>query len=73
MAVIFGRWEEIVGPAIASHVHPLRLVGATLVVGADHPAWVTQVRHLTPEILDQLREACAEGGVPERIEVRVLR
>lgn len=73
VAVIFGRWEAIVGSGVASHVRPLRLVGSTLVVGADHPAWVTQVRHLAPEILEQLKEACAEGDVPERIEVRVLR
>lgn len=73
VAVIFGRWEAIVGPAIASHVRPLRLVGSTLVVGVDHPAWVTQVRHLTPEILEQLKEACAERDAPERIEVRVLK
>jgi len=73
VAAIFGHWEAIVGPAIAAHVHPLRLAGSTLVVGADHPAWVTQVRHLTPQILEELKKACAEGDVPERIEVRVLR
>jgi len=31
------------------------------------------VRHLTPQILEELKKACAEGDVPERIEVRVLR
>lgn len=73
VGVIFGRWEAIVGPAIASHVRPLRLVGSTLVVGADHPAWVVQVRHLSPEILEELKKACPDGASPERIEVRVLR
>jgi predicted nucleic acid-binding Zn ribbon protein len=73
VAVVFGHWEAIVGPAIAVHVHPLRLEGATLFVGADHPAWVTQVRHLAPQILERVSEACAEGEAPERLEVRVLR
>jgi predicted nucleic acid-binding Zn ribbon protein len=73
VAAVFGNWEAIVGPAIAAHVEPQRLEGRTLFVVADHPAWVTQVRHLTPLMLERLSERCAEGEAPERIEVRVAR
>jgi predicted nucleic acid-binding Zn ribbon protein len=67
---IFGRWPAIVGDAMAAHVRPIRLQGQTLVVACDHPAWATQVRHLAPEILDRVRDACGDSA-PEGIEVRV--
>jgi len=73
VTAVFGNWEAIVGPAIAAHVRPQKLEGRTLFVAADHPAWVTQVRHLAPIMLERLGEACAEGEAPERIEVRVER
>ena len=71
LAVLFGRWEEIVGPAMAAHVRPARLHEGTLVLHADHPAWATQVRHLTAEILARARDACGAEGAPERVDVRV--
>ncbi|MGD0320278.1 MAG: DUF721 domain-containing protein [Acidimicrobiales bacterium] len=73
VAAVFGHWEAIVGPTIALHAHPLRLEGDTLFVAADHPAWVTELRHLTPQILERLGRACAKGEAPERLEVRVVR
>jgi len=71
IAVVFGRWEELVGASVAAHVHPVRLVAGTLVVSADHPAWATQVRHLTPEILERVASALGGEGVPVRLEIRV--
>ncbi len=71
IGVVFGRWEELVGPAMAAHVRPLRLHGAALVVVADHPAWATQVRHLAADVLARLDQACAPAPGPERLEVRV--
>lgn len=71
--VIFGRWEDIVGASVASHVRPQRLRGDSLVVSADHPAWATQVRQLAPQILARLADACSDPGMPQRLEVRVRR
>ena len=71
LAVVFGRWEQLVGPSVAAHVRPLRLHEGTLVLAADHPAWATQVRHLAPEIIAKIAEACAPAAPPERLEVRV--
>ena len=51
VGTLFRRWDDIVGPAVAAHVRPVRVDGATLVVSADHPAWATQIRHLHREIL----------------------
>jgi len=71
IAVVFGRWEELVGEAMAVHVRPLRLVAGTLVVSADHPAWATQIRHLAPEILERVATEFGADGAPVRLEVRV--
>jgi predicted nucleic acid-binding Zn ribbon protein len=69
---LFTHWEELVGPAIASHVKPIRLDVEALVVTVDHPAWATQVRQLGEELLDRVE---AEIGVarPRRVEIRVRR
>ncbi len=69
--VVFGRWEEIVGPSVAAHVRPHRLDGTTLIVHVDHPAWATQFRHLAPGILTRLQEVCGPQGAPEHLQVRV--
>jgi predicted nucleic acid-binding Zn ribbon protein len=71
IAIVFGRWEELVGSSVASHVHPVRLVAGTLVVRADHPAWATQIRHLAPEILARVAAELGGEGAPERLEIRV--
>jgi len=71
LRIVFGSWEDVVGTALAAHVHPLRLQDATLVVVADHPAWATQVRHLASDVLGRLREVCGASHAPERLEVRV--
>jgi len=73
VGVLFGRWDDIVGPAVAAHVRPVRMEGTTLLVSADHPAWATQMRQLAPDILGRLREVCGPAGAPERLEVRVRR
>jgi predicted nucleic acid-binding Zn ribbon protein len=68
---IFGRWEEIVGPALAAHVRPVRATDEALVVAADHPAWATQIRALGTTVLAQVAEAA--GRAPARLEVVVRR
>ena len=68
---VFGRWVDSVGPQVAEHVRPLKLDERVLVVEVDDPAWATQVKFLTPMIIDRLR---AVAGVEvARIDVRVDR
>ena len=67
---LFARWTDIVGPAMAAHVRPVRLDAGILVVRVDHPAWATQVRHLTESLLDRVAEV-AETERPASLEVRI--
>jgi predicted nucleic acid-binding Zn ribbon protein len=69
---LFAGWSDIVGPAMAEHVRPLRMDATALVVSVDHPAWATQVRRLGDTLLDRASEY---AGVerPARLEVRVQR
>jgi predicted nucleic acid-binding Zn ribbon protein len=68
---VFGHWEEIVGPALAAHVRPIRVTEDALVVAADHPAWATQVKALGSTVLAQVGEVA--GRAPGRLEVVVRR
>jgi predicted nucleic acid-binding Zn ribbon protein len=71
VGTVFARWEELVGPAVAAHVRPVRIDGDTLVVSADHPAWAVQIRHLSAQVLDRLGEVTDSARRPHHLEVRV--
>jgi predicted nucleic acid-binding Zn ribbon protein len=71
-ARLFSQWEDIVGPAMAAHVQPVRLDDEALVITVDHPAWATQVRHLGDDLLDRLAEATGLPR-PATLDIRVAR
>jgi predicted nucleic acid-binding Zn ribbon protein len=71
MELVFTRWEEVVGPEFAEHLHPLRVQGAVLVIAVDHPAWATRTRMEAAQILAQVR-ALGDTSI-ERLEVVVQR
>lgn len=69
LSAVFEDWEGIAGERLARHVRPLRLAGGVLVVGADRPAWASEVRLLASELLTRIAEATGER--PDRIDVVV--
>ena len=69
-AAIFSGWATAVGPGVAAHAQPLSLRGTTLVVGVDAPAYATQLRMMTPQLLARLAELAGPGAV-DGVEVRV--
>ena len=71
VASVFHRWEEIAGSELAEHVRPVRLVGETLVVAADHPAWATRARSESAGIL--ARVGTMAPAAPTRLDVVVRR
>lgn len=48
-------WSEVVGAPIARHARPVAFRKQTLIVGVDHSAWLRELTHLKPQILEKLR------------------
>jgi predicted nucleic acid-binding Zn ribbon protein len=69
VGAVFGKWPEIVGPQLAAHTRPDSFADGELVVSADSPAWATQLRLLTPQLLGRLAEELGAGTV-NRVRVR---
>lgn len=72
LEVIFARWEEVVGTAVAAHCRPVRLRDGVLVVSVDHPTWATQLRFLTPQLTEKVHELTGADTV-STLEIRVAR
>jgi len=71
LAPVFSRWEGIVGAEIAAHTRPRSLRDGVLVVVVDQPAWASQLRFLTADLLRRLELAVGPGQVRE-IQLRVV-
>lgn len=67
---LFGRWDEIVGEAIAAHAQPTGLRDGRLIVTVDATAWAAQLRYMGEELTSRCCEVLGEGAVL-RIEIRV--
>jgi hypothetical protein len=48
--MLWSRWTEIVGPAVAAHAEPSSLKTGVLRVRADSPAWATEIAYLGDQI-----------------------
>jgi predicted nucleic acid-binding Zn ribbon protein len=70
VAGLHGEWERLVGPALAAHTRPIRVRHGVLLVAVDDPAWAAEVRWLSDELAQRVREALSDDSVM-RIEVRV--
>lgn len=64
---VMGRWAEIVGADIATHVRPVTFEGSVLSVQADSTAWATQIRLLTSSLLGRIEAVVGPGVVTELI------
>src|SRR4051794_21242417 len=53
-ATVFGSWEQVVGPDVASHSRPVKLEDGELTVEAESTAWATQLRMLAGTILARI-------------------
>lgn len=65
---LFGRWQAVVGEAIAAHAMPVRLDSGRLLVHVDEPGWATQLRYLEDDLLERLNAAGVEvTGIDLRV------
>lgn len=71
LVVVFGKWAEMVGPALAERCRPLVVRNGALIVAVDEPGWATELRFLAPAILRRAEELAGQP-VAERLEVRVI-
>ncbi|MET0902858.1 MAG: DUF721 domain-containing protein [Acidimicrobiales bacterium] len=67
--LVFDRWSEVVGEALAARTRPLRLEGSRLVLAVDEPAIATHVRFLQTELLARLEVLLG----PDRVTALDLR
>ena len=70
LKMVFETWEEIVGSVMAAHTSPVRLVDGELVVAVDDPAWATEMRFFSPELIRRINVAAEEKAVTS-LTVRV--
>ena len=63
VASVFGRWEQIVGAALAAHTRPGGFTDGELLVIADSTAWATQVRLLRAQLVQRLNAELGDGTV----------
>lgn len=62
LATVSNCWERVVGPQVAAHAWPQSLRQGALVVATDHPAWATELRFLSAQLIDRLRVEGVEIG-----------
>jgi predicted nucleic acid-binding Zn ribbon protein len=65
---VLTRWDEIVGADIAAHCVPESFDADTVLVRCDSTAWATQLRLITPQVLQRF-EAELGAGVVKRLSV----
>lgn len=63
--LIWQRWEEIVGPAVAAHAEPTSLRAGVLRVRTDSPAWATEIGYLGRQIALKANEVTGREMVTE--------
>lgn len=62
------RWTEIVGSDLAAHVQPVRVRGGVLVVRAESGPWASQLRYLSPWLLQRAQDVLGADRV-ERVQI----
>jgi predicted nucleic acid-binding Zn ribbon protein len=64
-AAAWSRWEEIVGPDLATRCEPVRIAGGTLLVRAENQVWATQLKYLRTQLVANAERVLGPGTVRE--------
>lgn len=70
LRMVFEAWDELVGSVMAAHSSPVRLVDGELAVAVDDPAWATEMRFFSGELIGRINAAAEEEAVTS-LTVRV--
>lgn len=71
LTAVFAHWAELVGDDIAAHATPRSLRNGVLSVTVDHPAWATQLRYLSAQVVDELRTRTGAGDDIRELRIHV--
>jgi predicted nucleic acid-binding Zn ribbon protein len=63
IATLTSRWVDIVGPAIAAHAQVRSVRDGECTIVVDGPAWATQLRYGSSDLVARVNERCGEGAV----------
>jgi predicted nucleic acid-binding Zn ribbon protein len=72
LGVIFAKWSDLVGSALGDNVKPVSLHHGILTVTVADPAWATQMRFLSANLISTINDGVGAGTVTE-IAVQVRR
>jgi predicted nucleic acid-binding Zn ribbon protein len=70
MEVVFDRWADVVGPAMAGRTRPVHMDGETLVLVCDEPGVGTHLRYLETDLLRRIAELAGDRRI-NRIRLQV--
>ena len=60
---IVAQWRDIVGPAVAEHAQVRSVRDGECTIVVDGPAWATQLRYASSDLVARVNERCGEGSV----------
>ena len=63
VATINAQWIDIVGAAIAAHAEVRSVRDGECVIAVDGPAWATQIRYASSDLVARVNERCGKGSV----------
>ena len=57
------QWADVVGAAIAEHARVRSLRDGECTIAVDGPAWATQLRYASADLIARVNERCGAGSV----------
>ncbi len=71
LSVVFGRWSELVGSAVAQHCKPVAIEGERLVVQVSDAVWASELQWLASDVLKRINKLDSDCRL-ESLVIRVV-
>jgi len=62
-ATVGARLADVVGPAVAEHAHVRSVRDGECTIVVDGPAWATQLRYASGDLIARVNDRCGRGSV----------
>ena len=69
---LIDRWQEVVGPELATQVRAVAVSGSELIVQVEDPAWASQISWLEAQLLERIASLIGAGQITA-VTARVAR